>query len=104
MLGDSEGTVVSLEAVFWMSQGAGRGEGRRLGAGENEKWEQNKELEKKLLIGLIVKFCYFFIFPFPVLVPRFSGSVSGKLPTYPSLKLSLTLTFHLGQNDGLGEG
>ena len=27
-----------------------------------------------------------------------------KLPTYPSLKLTLTLTSHLGQNDGLGEG
>ena len=30
--------------------------------------------------------------------------VSGKLPTYPSPKLTLTLTSHLGQNDGLGEG
>ena len=28
----------------------------------------------------------------------------GKLPTYPSPKLTLTLTCHLGQNDGLGEG
>ena len=26
-----------------------------------------------------------------------------KLPTYPSLKLTLTPTSHLGQNDGLGE-
>ena len=30
--------------------------------------------------------------------------VSRKLPTYPSPKLTLTLTSHLGQNDGLGEG
>ena len=30
--------------------------------------------------------------------------VSGKLPTYPSLKPTLTLTSHLGQNVGLGEG
>ena len=30
--------------------------------------------------------------------------VSGKLPTYPSSKLPLTLTSHLGQNVGLGEG
>jgi len=28
----------------------------------------------------------------------------GKLPTYPSPKLTLTLTSHLGQNGGLGEG
>ena len=28
----------------------------------------------------------------------------SKLPTYPSLKLTLTLTSHLGQNDGVGEG
>ena len=30
--------------------------------------------------------------------------VSGQLPTYPSPKLTLTLTSHLGQNVGLGEG
>ena len=30
--------------------------------------------------------------------------VSGKLSTYPSLKPTLTLTFHLGQNVGFGEG
>ena len=30
--------------------------------------------------------------------------VSGKLPTYPSLKRTLTLTSHLGQNVGLGKG
>ena len=30
--------------------------------------------------------------------------VSGKLPTYPSSKLTLTLTSHLGQNVSLGEG
>ena len=35
---------------------------------------------------------------------RFSGYVSGKLPTYPSLKPTLTLTSHLGQNVGWGEG
>ena len=29
---------------------------------------------------------------------------SRKVPTYPSLKLTLTLTSHLGQNVGLGEG
>ena len=33
-----------------------------------------------------------------------SIQVCGKLPTYPSPKLTLTLTSHLGQNDGLGEG
>ena len=30
--------------------------------------------------------------------------VSGKLPTYPSPKKTLTLTSHFGQNDVLGEG
>ena len=30
--------------------------------------------------------------------------VSGKLPTYPSPKPTLTLTSHLGQNVDLGEG
>ena len=30
--------------------------------------------------------------------------MSGKLPTYPSPKLTLTHTFQLGQNDALGEG
>ena len=30
--------------------------------------------------------------------------VSGKLPTYPSPKPTLTPTSHLGQNVGLGEG
>ena len=29
---------------------------------------------------------------------------SGKLPTHPSPKLTLTLTSHLGQNVSLGEG
>ena len=36
-------------------------------------------------------------------IPR-SVYVSGKLPTYPSPKPTLTLTSHLGQNVGLGEG
>ena len=30
--------------------------------------------------------------------------LSGKLPTHPSPKPALTLTSHLGQNVGLGEG
>ena len=29
---------------------------------------------------------------------------SGKLPTYPSPKPTLTLTSHIGQNVGVGEG
>ena len=33
-----------------------------------------------------------------------SIKVSVKLPTYPSSKLTLTLTSRLGQNHGLGEG
>ena len=35
---------------------------------------------------------------------RFSLYVSEKLPTHPSPKPTLTLTSHLGQNVGLGEG
>ena len=49
------------------------------GKSENEIWEQNRELEMKLLIGLGFKLGYFpfFIFPFtfprsPFLVPRSS--------------------------------
>ena len=30
--------------------------------------------------------------------------VSGKLPTHPTPEPTSTITFHLGQNDGLGEG
>ena len=33
-----------------------------------------------------------------------SIEVSGKLPTYPSTNLTLTLSSHLMQNDGLGKG
>ena len=33
-----------------------------------------------------------------------AGYVSRKLPTYPSPAPTLTLTSHLGQNVGLGEG
>ena len=33
-----------------------------------------------------------------------AGYASGKLPTYPSPTPTLTLTCHLGQNVGLGEG
>ena len=35
-----------------------------------------------------------------------SGSikVSGQLPTYPSPRLTLILTSHFEQNDGLGKG
>ena len=32
------------------------------------------------------------------------GELPRTLPTYPSPKLTLTLTSHLEQNDGLGEG
>ena len=41
-----------------------------------------------------------------LMLPAYTASlyVSGKLPTYPSPKLTLTLTAHLGQNICLGEG
>ena len=37
-------------------------------------------------------------------IPTGSLYVSGKLPTYPSAKPTLTPTSHLGQNVVLGEG
>ena len=49
----------------------------------------------------------FFLVPIYFLAPATQARslyVSGKLPTYPSPKSSLTLTFHLGQNVGSGEG
>ena len=42
--------------------------------------------------------------PWPLMIRSKSLFISGKLPTYPSLKPTLTLTSHLGQNVGLGEG
>ena len=70
------------------------------------------------------KVCFFYIKLFALVMVRYLGEeklaiqfntviivakigsiqVSAKLPTYPSPELTLTLTFHLGQNDGLGEG
>ena len=54
--------------------------GNEQGEQENEKWEQNKELEMKLLIGLGFKWSFVSIFHFPVPrarfplpVPRFSN-------------------------------
>ena len=40
------------------------------GKSENEIWEQNRELEMKLLIGLGVNLDYFPFFIFPLTVPR----------------------------------
>ena len=53
-------------------RGIGRA-GNERGERENEKWEQYRELEMKLLIGLGFKVGFvflFFIFPFSMLVPR----------------------------------
>ena len=36
--------------------------------------------------------------------PPLKNQISGKLPTYPSPKPTLTLVSHLRQNVGLGEG
>ena len=51
---------------------------------------------------------FFYVNGFAVHVCRHTkvGSlyVTGKLPTFPSPKRTLTLTSHLGQNVGLGEG
>ena len=63
------------------------------GTGKNEKWEQNRKLEMKSLIGLSrvqVRFCSHFLFPrspFPVLVSRFlfPVSVTPQHPSYNSL-------------------
>ena len=49
------------------------------------------------------RLCLSFLVCFVHIVFR-SIYVSGKLPTYPSPKSTLTLTSHLGQNVGLGKG
>ena len=73
------------------------------------------------LNGPIINFgCFFFEFRQPIIlipakklsptklfvIESFFGpiQVSGRLSTYPSPKLTLTLTSHLGQNVGLVEG
>lgn len=75
---------------------------------ENEKWDQNKELKMKLLIGLRFMFCFFFpIFYLPVNPARLDGhgccfvfSVnlllfcrSRFLASSPLLKLPISLLF-----------
>ena len=47
--------------------------------------------------------CQIIMMP-PVWPEVWSLYLSGQLPTYPSPKPTLTLTSHLGQNVGLGEG
>ena len=47
------------------------------------------------LVYPLTKHCFTFVYQVG------SIKVSGKLPTYPSPKLTLTLTPHFGQNDGL---
>ena len=42
--------------------------------------------------------------PLNVTVANWDFRFLGKLPTYPFPMLTLTLTSHLGQNDGIGEG
>ena len=49
------------------------------------------------------RLCLSFLVCFVHIVFR-SIYISGKLPTYPSPKSTLTLTSHLGQNVGLGKG
>ena len=53
-------------------------------------WESKMTLGKRYMV-------YYLSF-------RFRLKVSEKLPTYPFPKSTLTLTSHLGQNVGLGEG
>ena len=84
--------------------------GNEQGEQENEKWEQNKELEMKLLIGLGFKWSFVSIFHFPVPrarfplpVPRFSN-----IPVCPQIlhKLMLLggLHFPIRGGGGWGEG
>ena len=52
-----------------------------------------------------LRFCYFpALTHFPTATKFFSLYASGKVPPYPSPKPTSTLTYHLGQNVGLGEG
>ena len=47
----------------------------------------------------------FIVFPiFSVCITSFGDCTCPQLPTYPFPKLTLTLTSHLEQNVGLGEG
>ena len=55
-------------------------------------WESKMTLGKWYMV-------YYLSFRF-----RLNFKVSEKLPTYPFPKSTLTLTSHLGQNVGLGEG
>ena len=57
-----------------LKRGAGSGErGTSTGNGKIKKWEQNRELEMKLLIGLGIKLGFVPILHFPGPVPRFSN-------------------------------
>ena len=51
---------------------------------------------------------FLFLFEYLISGPKsyraFRETGPRELPTYPFLKLTLTLTSHLGQNVGLGEG
>ena len=68
------------------------------GKSDNEIWEQNRELEMKLLIGLGFKLGYFpfFIFPFavprsPFLVPPFSSILFVSEPNGCSFSLPMQI-------------
>jgi len=67
-----------------------RGEGNKLGENENKYWEQNRELEMKLLKGLGFKSVFVSLFPFPVPgspFPCFSNIRMKKLYILPRLPL-----------------
>ena len=57
------------------------------------------------MLGFYKNEIRFFFKYFPWTLLGVKGlDVSGKLPSYPSPKPTLTLTSHLGQNVGLREG
>jgi len=66
---------------------------------------------KRLFLGVVetivgsVALMWVLFIVFPILcITSFGDCTCPQLPTYPSPKLTLTLTSHLGQNVCLGEG
>ena len=53
--------------------------------------------------SVIVMWVLFVVFPI-FCITSFDDCTCPQVPTYPSPKPTLTLTCHLGQNAGLGEG
>ena len=72
-------------------------------------WGDLRDVTKSIVTNINVHLFFFLekkmlLFSLPLKNHYGSFYVSEKLPTYPSPKLTWTLTSHLGQSVGLGEG